>query len=118
MIPAIRRIAAFIIAAAWRAGREPEHCHLCRKPLTDDEVLACTACVSATSDQIIRERMAELDVHEAISMARGIALREGDRDLANALQAVLLLHLTGGLQALAPTFAALTRDAGASGAVN
>ncbi len=118
MIPAIRRIAAFIAAAWWRAGRDQETCHLCRRPLSAEELVACDSCVAATSDQIIRERLAELDAREAVTLARGVAHRDGERELASALQAILLLHLTGGLPALAPTFAALTMDTDVNGEVN
>lgn len=71
----IRRIAAFL-AAAWRAGED--------MPLPD------------TIDEVIRERLAALDIHEGIALARGLAIRAGEKELARALQSVLLLHLTGG----------------------
>lgn len=89
-----RRIIAFI-AAAWRAGED--------LPLPEK------------IDDLITERRTELDVHEAIGLARGLAIRQGERELAAALQAVLLLHLTGG--SLAPV-AALVAPPQSAEAVN
>lgn len=93
----IRRALAFL-AAAWRAGGEPETCRECHRPLATAESVVCDRCLGAMRDAIDtdRERLAELDAREAVAQARAVALRDGELDLAAALQAVLLLHLTGG----------------------
>lgn len=72
----IQRAIAFALAA-WRAGGESIY-------------------TSAELDGAVRERLDELTAAEALGLARGIAIREGERELAAALQAVLLIHLTGG----------------------
>lgn len=71
---------------------------------------------SRPTADVIREHLEELSVAEAVALARGIALRDGDRELAAALQAVLLLHLTGG--SLAPVAALVMPEQLREGWVN
>lgn len=101
------RIIAFL-AAAWRAEGEPEPaCRLCLRPLDASESVFCQPC----ADEEIRQRIGTLDPDEALGWARSVALRDKDHELAAALQAVLLLHITGG--SLAPVVALVrpeTRD--------
>lgn len=72
-----------------------------KAPLCDcgrrGEVVACAECLT----DVIRERLAELTPHEVLAMARGAALRDGERHLAKVLHAVLLLDLLGGLEDVA-----------------
>lgn len=102
----IRRLASSL-AAPWR-----RRCRLCGDPLAPADVFVCAACMTAESDAIFRRRLGELDAHEALALARGIALRDGEKDLAAALQAVLLLHLTGGSLA---SITALVEQSGQKG---
>lgn len=99
----LSRIIAFT-AAAWRAGNEPEPppCRSCLRPLGASEPIFCDGC----ADEEIRRRIGTLDPSEAVGWARTVALRDKEPELAAALQAVLLLHLTGG--SLAP-IAAMVR---------
>lgn len=103
------RLAAALIAP-WRP-----RCKRCGGTLAPPDVFVCAACMAEETDALVRQRLGELDVHEAVAMARGIALRDGERELAAALQAVLLLHLTGGYLA---TVTALVRPEQRREAVN
>lgn len=104
-----RRIVSFVVAA-WRAGREPEPrdgtlLHIAAMVATRPcECLGnrdtCAPCLARPVLGIEEppDLPGELraDLHEAIVRARVTAHRAGERELAAALQAVLLLHLTGG----------------------
>lgn len=80
-------------------------CRLCSAELGPEDETLCAACF-AKADVVIRERLAEFTPEEAITCARNVALRAGNGELARALQSVLLLHLTGDLEAVAPALAA------------
>lgn len=64
----IRRVFAFL-AAAWRAGGEPETCRECHRPLVTTETVVCDPCLGAMREAIdtARERLAELDAREAVA---------------------------------------------------
>lgn len=120
-MPAIRRILAFL-AAAWRAGRAPEPpdgtlLHIAAMvAVRPCECLGnCDTCAPCLGRQVlnIEEPAAHpvellADLREAIVRARVAAHRAGEAELAAALQAVLLLHLTGG--SLAPVAALVQPD--------
>ena len=86
----IRRLAA-ALSAPWRP-----RCKRCGGALAPPHVFVCAACMAEETDALVRQRLRELDANEAVALARGVALRDGERELAAALQAVLLVHLTGG----------------------
>lgn len=103
MTPAVRRITTFL-AAARRAGREPERCRICLRPPAEEAtcptcrapVDVCAFCLKSRREDGIREALGALDATEALGWAQKVAIRDKEVELAAALQSVLLLHLTGG----------------------
>lgn len=103
------RAAAGRISACWQAARRAwsPKCQKCQGALvvTDDGIL-CDACLEVLSAEIVRARIAELDVQEAIGLARTLAQRAGEKVLARALHEVLLLQLMGALEDFEPQLGA------------
>lgn len=94
----------------WSAEKqgEPERgrtCSGCGCKLVDWPYLKCPRCSPIDTDSTVRERvqvvLADLDAREVLALARGVAHRDGERQLEKVVHAVLLLDLMGALEGVA-----------------
>lgn len=105
----IRQARRLLRGSAIPAPR-PSECPRCACGPRAPEDDLCTKCRAELEARFGDDLAVHLSTSpgEAVSIARGIALRDGQHVLADVLHHVLLLHLTGELGKMAPHFAAAT----------